>query len=493
MLDNWLLSQNNADPLQQLAQSLNQFCLTNAPPLDNQQVPMADQHAKLSKMLSAESIKSFLQDYRHYHSHWPLLHLATFNPFTAHHALVLAMCSIGAVYSDSLDSADLNWFVEYVRGCVHTSSEAYRTMQNPQASLSPTSRISASTEELQALVLLHSLFLWHGPRAQRQKGREAYPGIARLVRETGHLQPLPMNNPDASALHQPGPITGDEGSSWRWETWIENEKRSRLMAFTFMMDACLVIFFNNQPQFDVYDVRVPLPADDAAWETTSSEECASALGLRGEAAQFKNDSGSRRAKQLGLSEVLQVLYGTGHGSLPERATNAFGKFIVIHAIHVQIYNIQRQLLRRASGSGTSTPQSLTDSPVVQPGGVNEQTQHLLRATVRALELWKSTWDTDLTIQFAQNQHRKGYCRDGVHYYFLAQLFIRKSRPEDWAAPADLRCRNVFNLLKHIRAHVASDSIQKGIEMGSITTIADDFAIGDLTLHMRRLFTPLENA
>ena len=95
------------------------------------------------------------------------------------------------------------------------------------------------------------------------------------------------------------------------------------------------------------------------------------------------------------------------------------------------------------------------------------------------------------MQFTQKEHRIGFCRDGVHYYFLAQLFLRKSRSEEWAAPADFRCQHVFNLLKQIRGHVASDSAQKGIEIGSVTAIADDYGIGDLTLNMKRLFTPLE--
>jgi hypothetical protein len=161
--------------------------------------------------------------------------------------------------------------------------------------------------------------------------------------------------------------------------------------------------------------------------------------------------------------------------------------VLIHAIHIQIYNIQRQLLRRFSTDGASTP----GGPVTLHNEVNERAQQLLRSTVNALELWKTFWDADLAIQFTQNQRRHGFCRDGVHFYFLARIFLRNSRPQEWAAPPDLRCRQVFHLLKQIRAHVASDSAQKGIDLGSGNTIADDYAIADLTLNMRRLFTPLE--
>ncbi|EFQ95526.1 hypothetical protein PTT_06371, partial [Pyrenophora teres f. teres 0-1] len=146
---------------------------------------------------------------------------------------------------------------------------------------------------------------------------------------------------------------------------------------------------------------------------------------------------------------------------------------------------------RNISSGTSTPQSQGASPATPPNGVNEQVQNQLRSTVGALQLWKRCWDADLAIQFPQNQRRRGFCRDGIHFYFLAQAFLRQSRPEDWAAPADVRCRQVFSLLKHIRHYIASDSAQKGIEIGAMTQIADDYAIADLTLNMKRLFTPLD--
>jgi hypothetical protein len=386
-----------------------------------------------------------------------------------------------------MDAKSVRWLMELVRGVVLRSSQIYKMGQNPHQVLDPNRHCPNDIEEFEALSLLHSLFLWHGSQKQRQQGREEFFIFANITRRAGFLQPVPRSNPGFSSLHEPGPLTGDEVASWNWTLWVENEKRVRAMAYIFLIDAASTIFFNAQPQFDVNEIKVSLPADDAAWEAKTEEECASALGLRGEAAQIANTSGSRRAKQLSMSEALQVLYRGPQGQLPERGTNAFGKFLLIHAIHVQIFNIQRQLLRRVSTSGTSTP----DAPATPPNGVSEQVQQLLRSTVQALELWKTCWDIDLAIQYPQTQPRLGFCRDGVHFYFLARLFLRSSRREEWAAPADLRCRHVFNLLKQIRAHVATDSNQKGIDFGSVTTVTDDYGINDLTLNMRHLFTPIQ--
>jgi hypothetical protein len=467
-------------------------------------------------ILVGDNVRVFLHEYRHYHSHWPLIHAPTFDPLSADLGLVLAMCCVGAVYSDRLVPKDVRWLMDVVRGAVLRSSRLCKMLQAEQDANDFSQNFSDHVEELQAIVLLHALFLWHGSQKQRLRVRDDLGALANIARRAGLLQTLPRGHPNSSALHQPGPVTGEEVNTWDWASWIENEKRVRLMADVFLLDACSTIFFNTQPEFDVHDLKIPLPADDAAWEARTAEDCASALGLRGQAAQMNNVSGSRRAKQLGIAEALRVLYGAGQGRFPERATNVFGKFsrslpapvfnsrltlsiVLIHAIHIQIYNTQRQLLRRSSASapvsGTSTPPDGTATPRT---AINEQIQQLLRSTFNALELWKHIWDADLAIQFPQNERRHGFCRDGVHFYYLAQIFLRNSRPQEWAAPADLRCRQVFHLLKQIRGHVASDSVQKGIDLGSVNRIADDYclpsqvnSIADLTLNMRRLFTPID--
>lgn len=326
MADSWLLGQSTSDPLQQLAQALLSFCFPNVPVLSEHRSSEANAYEGLKSILTGDNVKAFLHEYRHYHSHWPLIHTVTFDPFQANHGLVLAMCCVGAVYSDRLGLKEVRWMMDLVRACVLRSSRVFRLVQNPHESVDLTHHLSATTEELQALVLLHSLLLWHGSQEQRQHGREEFWALANVTRRAGLLQPLLRDNPNASALHETGPVTGDEVNTWNWSSWVENEKRTRLMAYIFLIDASSTIFFNTQPQFDVYEIGVPLPADDAAWEASSAEACASALGLRGQAAQIKNETGSRRAKQLGTSEALQVMCGAGQGQFPQRATNVFGKF-----------------------------------------------------------------------------------------------------------------------------------------------------------------------
>jgi hypothetical protein len=324
-LDNWSLGQPFSNPLQQKTESLVAFCFPNAASLTPGSKE-ADAYNMLREILVGDNVRAFLHDYRHYHAHWPLVHAPTFDPLSADLSLVLAMCCVGAVYSDRLVPKDVRWLMDVVRAAVLRFCQIFKLSQAEQQADALPLTHPAHVEELQALVLLHALFLWHGSQKQRQQAREEFGSLASIARRAGMLQSLPRGHPDCSALHQPGPVTGDEVNTWDWTSWIENEKRVRLMGVIFLLDACSTIFFNTRPHFEVHELKIPLPADDTAWEARSAEDCASALGLRGQGAQIGNISGSRRAKQLGMAEALQVLYGAGHGRFPERATNVFGKF-----------------------------------------------------------------------------------------------------------------------------------------------------------------------
>lgn len=501
-LDNW--ATGLSDPLQRKASALVTFCFPDSSTL----APgshAAQGHDVLKGILTANGVKHYLGLYKHFQSHWPMMHFS-FNPITAYDGLVLSMICIGAVYSDRLGVEEVRWLMDVVQAAMFRSSQVYNIVTR---SVDANARPAAELQEIQALVHIHALFVWHGNQAQRQQARDGFWVLPKVARQFGLLQPLPDRHQHHSVLHQPGPIYGNEVDSWTWSSWIEQEERARLAYLIFLIDAALTIFFNVQPQFDIYDIKLPLPADDAAWEARSEEACARALGLRGQAAQGTNSAGSRRPKQLGMSEALQFLHQGG--DFPQRATNVFSKFILIHAIHVQIFKIQRQILSingtpgRCS-SGTNTPPSYNEwtpadgtasngssgyaTPTEGLSAQFSEAHQMLRQTVTALELWKQQWDVDMQIQYPSNQRRMGFCRDGVHYYFLAKLFLRSSRREEWAAPPDVRCRQIFGRLKQIRAHVASESAFKGLGIGSIAAVDDNYGVADLTLDMKLLFTPI---
>jgi hypothetical protein len=470
------------DPFQNKTEELIAFCYP-----DPSSAP--EGFTNLKAILTAQNVRQLLQEFQNFHSHWPLIHMPTFDPFKAHNGLLLAMISIGAVYSSKVGMQQVRWLMELVRDSVYRSSRVYRlASEASEDTQQPNGRSESDVQEIQALVLLHILFMWHGTPSQRQQGREAFGMFVQVVQCFDLLHPLPSRHSSFSVLHQPGPLTNDDIDKWSWFAWVKQEERARAMFLLLLMDAALTIFFNMNPQFDVNEVKLPLPADDAAWDARSADDCANALGLRGESAQSGNTAGSKRAKQMCVAEALRLLH---QGDFPQGSTNVYSKFILVHALLTEICSIQRQAV---SGHTSSNPLSgdanSKPSPAPETGQQHMQPDQRRRLAIGALDAWKRAWDADMQRQYPVKFRRVGYCRDGIHYYFLAKVFLNSHPREDWTANADLRCRQVFSVLKRIRAYVTTESAQKGLDIGSVATVDDRYGSDELTLDMKLLFTPV---
>jgi hypothetical protein len=250
----------------------------------------------------------------------------------------------------------------------------------------------------------------------------------------------------------------------------------------FLWDAAMCIYFNVSPQFSSAEIKLPLPCDDAAWEAQDAESCAQALGLRGSVAQSRiNVTGSYRLKQLEMHHAMSALHSTSELVLMHpRTTNIYSKFILIHALHVEIWQLQRQ--RSFIDPSTSSTSS--------------QTASIYDAIDMALTRWKQVWDDDLALQYPsadathQAPKRIGFCRDGVHFYWLARAFMQPNRMHDWQLPADSRLQQTLRGLQKAREWSRSDGARRGEEPGSVAYIEDEYATATQVLDMRKLFRPL---
>ncbi|KAF2092221.1 hypothetical protein K490DRAFT_32056 [Saccharata proteae CBS 121410] len=508
VFDTWDLS--SSDPLQNKADALIAFCFPEGTSMI--QPSETSVLEVLRKAVSLENMKSFLTGFSHFQAHWPLIHMPTFNPAEANNGLLLTMICIGAVYSRDQNVLQVRNLMELVKMSVQRSSRLY-TIGADSDRLRNTVPSNADIEEVQALLLLQCLFTWHGNSTQRSQAREDFPKVANIVRQIGLLTPVPSGQEGFSVLHQVE--DGHQNSNWQWESWVKQEKRSRAMYLAFLLDAAMVVFFNCRAQFDVFEIRLPLPADDAAWEARTANDCANALGLNGQEAQEKrNVAGSRRAKQYEMREVLRVLVQT-NSELQPRSTNIYSKFIIIHALHVHMWSALRQAAQSMSlpssnsgSSGPSTPdmngehgssgtssagnsgtQTPTDSVAAQ------NANQALRIVGFALEKWKRSWDQDTELQYPAHSHAKraGFCRDGIHFYWLANT-IMKRRSREWLnMSADARFIQTFHVLRQIKNWVAGEQTKIGQASGSISEMAESYGMEDLTLDMKLLFTPIHQS
>lgn len=469
---------------------------------------------EMRRCLTVENVKHFIEQFMNFQAHWPLIHMPTFDISNTNNALVLAMICIGAVYSDRRDIYEVRQMMELVRDAVKQSSRVYQiTSGMISEGDAPLGSLDSDMEEMQACSLLTALFVWHGNADQRATAREEFGQVVAIARRMHLNDPAPPGHLADSVLHQHNQITQESLATWTWSSWIAQETRGRIMYSIVLMDAALVMFFNTQPQIDPHEVRLSLPADDAAWDAKTVDECRTALGFNGAAIQQVNMTGSQNLRQPDLRSVMRSLMDPTYDLRP-RVTNAYSKFILIHVLNVQACKIQRANLHlnpghsnllgnpptSAESSGPPTPQVYSDS-LAQDGTTSSGTatpsegtitpniplQSMLRSILMAMSKWKAIWDTDVNIQYPPTTRRVGFSRDGIHFYYLGQSFMRSNKASEWIASPDVRFMQVMTLLKKIKGFVVNDNYHSGQDTGSIGDIDDSYGIGDLTLDMKLLF------
>lgn len=479
----WNFEPSRMSPLQAKVDRLVDFCL----PLGVQESLQEQQNNfQLRSYLTADAIKHFVQLYSNFQGHFPWLHMPTFSFFDAYDGLILAIVCAGAVYSDRISQNHVRSLITKVKNSIESTSGVW--LQFIKGSTLPGAMLRFSDlEELQALLICQNLLVWHGGQHERQIALVGSRKISQLVRELGLMVLAPQGNYAHSYLHNLVPGEQADPSRWSWNTWLEQEKRSRLMFIAYLSDAALNIYFNCSPCFHASEIKLPLPCDDAAWEATDAETCARALGLRGQAAQAQvNVAGSLRLKQLEMHHAVAALHNPSI-VIQRRTTNVYGKFVLIHALLIQISQLQQQ---RSSSilSQSPSPEESPDTP----------TGTMALSISSALNRWKQSWDDDLHIQysnqmdFGSRAKRSGFCRDGVHFYWLARALLQLNRMHDWKMPAEIRFRQVMNGLRKARAWSRTDGAQRGEEPGAVADIDDHYETEAYELDMRKLFKPLND-
>lgn len=447
-------------------------------------------------------IKDFLDKYTHFHVHTPILHPPTFKIMEAYPGLLTAMCCIGACYSDLVEASEVRIMMDALwvaleRDCPFLSSSGPYDDGTYLAT-------AADTERLQAVLVTGILTLWNGNPSQRARARRVFSLLADEARRL-HLMTL-SNDPSVySPLHQ----SDFDPSTFRveyfnWPTWVEQERRVRVMLGIFLGDVAMGLYFNIPPRFDPLEMALPLPCDDAAWDAVDEQDCACALGLHGAgSAEAKNPFGTRRASQ---PEVRSALMALLHQSVQIQpgATNLYGKFVLIHAI--------LSLIRRALTDGESAKLHQSGLPpardwvtpvgagggaaILNQGAGPDVDSQSLKAASIALDKFKHNWDMDMSQQFprsalqSNNPQRSGFSRDGIYFYWLAKYILKYTNPADLKMEADKRFMQVMHLLKGLRTWVQTDGASRGEELGSLGDIDEEYGTMDLTLDMAKLFRPL---
>ena len=475
----WHLSSSEEDhPLQYKVDRLVDFCF----PLGIQESLQEQQNnSPIRAMLSLESINHFLALSSNLQGHFPWLHMPTFNINSCYEGLLLAVICNGAVYSDRVSQSQVRALVERVKAGIEKTARVTQAYHSHD----PYTRLSLSaqgTEELCSLHMMHNLTLWHGGPVEREVARRQCKVTLTPIARYDLLRLADPNDSRAySYLHSLQPGQDADPSRWDWHSWVEQEKRIRLVYMTFLFDSAMCLYFNLPPTYRVSEMTLPLPADDACWEASTAENCGQALGLLGPEQQSAvNRTGSLRMKSLEFNHAWSALFSPGVALQP-LMTNAYSKFVLIHALHIEIWHLQQE----RSYSPANSPHMAAQNP-----RMNVKIQSVNTALAR----WKQSWDQDMALQYPPGNggmKRVGFCRDGTQFYWLAKALMQPNRIHDWQLHADQKLRMVMKGLSLAREWTLSDGARRGEEPGHVTLIDDNYATSEpMVLDMRKLFRPI---
>ncbi|RPA80644.1 hypothetical protein BJ508DRAFT_327182 [Ascobolus immersus RN42] len=461
----------------------------------------------LKQLITPERIRNFQSLFEtNFLSHFPLVHLPTFNITQCHEALAMAIICMGAVYSSDCQVDHVRQLMDKCLLYLDREGNAFLAQSPVVVDHEGHAQVLSvrATELVLGCILFHILLTWHGTNRHRDLSLKTFGKVVEMARHAHLFKLSDPSQPFFSPYHYVDlPAQGE----WNWRNWVLQEGRIRVMYAIHLLDMAYVIYFSKAPVIQSSELDITLPADDGPWGASTSEECMSRLGW----GELSSDGLSCMKRPLKFKTAMHQLLDRSELFVPG-TTNAYGKFILIHAIHVSIWLGQNKLAleaREASfhsallsseqlPSDRWTPQVTHHAPVshlygvrrnsvsVPPPSQNQQDYaEFAQRMNETLEKWRLAWDTDLSLEFPDPSSRIGFCRDGLPFYGLAKVFLKHGANPGWRCGKDdeQTMMKVQKLLKKVTELIRT----QGAAGGAVGQIDENYAVDELSFDMKMLF------
>ncbi|KAI9689704.1 MAG: hypothetical protein M1820_010074 [Bogoriella megaspora] len=202
---------------------------------------------------SLAAFDSFIQLYfEFFHPTYPMLHQPTFNPSRTHHALILAITSIGCRYSK---------FREAKRCAVPLSELARRAiLQTVEADNSTVREVWLT----QAWLLNNFSMMYSGDKRLIEVAQAHWGSLVVVCRGNGSLQAT-----SRSITVDPS-LSGERLES-KWKQWKEEESRTRVGFLAWGFDSQMPMHFDLPPSMDMGELQRKLPIREDVWDASNAE------------------------------------------------------------------------------------------------------------------------------------------------------------------------------------------------------------------------------
>ncbi|KAK6953828.1 hypothetical protein Daesc_003790 [Daldinia eschscholtzii] len=202
-------------------------------------------------LMSQVSLQSYLDLYfSKFNTAYPLIHQATFEPNRKEPLLLLSMILLGATYSEK----EAHQFAV----CVH---DVIRPAIFSHASFNP----KPDLWMLQTILLVECFGKSRAGQKQHDMSHLFHGMLINLIRRSDCQSVRPIRPHEDN---DKGSLVDDRS----WRQWVEAEEKKRLALLCFMWDTQHAVLFCQSLCMSAFELRVPLPCNQALWEASTAAE-----------------------------------------------------------------------------------------------------------------------------------------------------------------------------------------------------------------------------
>ncbi|OXV06836.1 hypothetical protein Egran_05400 [Elaphomyces granulatus] len=252
---------------------------------------------------NSQRLQNFIrQFFNGFHSHLPIFHVPTFDAAKTPSPLVLAMCSIGALYH--LERKTASCLRQLANDALH-QTHISRLDHNPTE--------ARALWEVQCKLLTMSCAAFGGDSA----------AVASALEDTGIFHREYTLRRAALSASSGAPESTD------WETWIHRESSKRLLYGIFIVSSLLTIVYSIPPCLSTTDdLQIELPTEERLWAAADEKCWREAIASSG------------AVTRLNANQALtQLIFGKEYNLGTESRWPAFATTIMMYAVNLHIWHI----------------------------------------------------------------------------------------------------------------------------------------------------------